>query len=348
MITHPAHITINHRPQQVSQLLAQQARRSEFPRQAEVIVFLQEWYNDKSYIEVQSSGSTGRPKLLRLEKSFVVESAQRTIDFFQLKAGDWVLHCLPTAFIAGKLLLVRTLVGQLDVCLKAPDTSFDFLQHEHYAFAALVVNQMHKLWRFAPHIPIDKILLGGSAIPAALEEQLQEVSSACYSSYGMTETATHVALRKLNQQPKDHYYHGLNGISFRLHAHDCLGISMPGLPQELITNDVAQLLNSTTFQLVGRRDNCIISGGKKFYPEQIEQKLSAQLKHPFYIGAQKNDCLGEELILLVEAKETASLLLEISQIVEQLVKHERPRHIIFVDEFQRTANGKLRRNHREK
>ncbi|MFV0364959.1 MAG: AMP-binding protein [Mangrovibacterium sp.] len=344
MITHPSHIIIQNRQHQVYDLLAARESRLEEPWQSAFFDFLAAWYDDKSYIEVHTSGSTGAPKLIRLAKDFVAHSAQRTINFFGLKPGDKVLHCLPSNFIAGKLMLVRALIGKLNLHLVNPSTSFDFLAHEHYVFAALVVNQMQKLLHGAPHIPIDYILLGGSAIPQALETQLMDISSMCYSSYAMTETATHIALRKLNRQAANNYYRAFPDVRLSLDARNCLQIKMPGLESKLITNDVAELMDSHTFRIVGRADNCIICGGKKFFPEEIEQKLSAAIHQPFFIGSSPDDVLGEVLTLVVEAPFSEEISAHVKQCCHTLLpKHEQPRQFIFTEEFPRTKNGKLKR-----
>ncbi|MFV0554039.1 MAG: AMP-binding protein [Mangrovibacterium sp.] len=344
MNTHPSHITINGCRHTVAELLALRTDATHEAWQRANWNFLAEWYDDKSYIEVRTSGSTGVPKLIRLDKDFVAASAQRTLDFFQLRAGDRVLHCLSADYIAGKLMLLRGLIGELDVHLVSPSSSFDFVPQEDYAFAALVVNQMQKLMCFAPNIPVAQILLGGSAIPTALEQRLSGISSRCYSSYAMTETATHIALRKLNHEPSDDYYHCLSGIEVEQLPNQCLQINMPGLSAPLATNDAVELLDAQTFRVLGRTDNCIISGGKKFFPEEIEQRLSLVVEQPFYISSRPHEVLGEELILILEANSDVRLRQEIQEHCARLLhKHAIPRDIVFVDALPRTENGKLLR-----
>ncbi len=345
MNTHPTHITINNHTHRVSNILNSRVEHSEKIWQTQWMNFLAEWYNNNSYIEVKTSGSTGTPKSIHLEKSFVAASAQRTLNFFQLKAGDKILHCLPSNFIAGKLMLVRALIGELNVHIVDPSTSFHFLAHENYTFAALVVNQMHKILEQYPEIPIEKILLGGSAIPSSLEPKLQAINSLCYSSYAMTETATHIALRQINHSPVDNYYHCLNNIHVQLNENGCLQIHMPGLAHESInTNDIATLINKKTFLIRGRIDNCIISGGKKFFAEEIEQQLAPHIPFEFMISSQAHDSLGEEIILFLEAPYSIALEQKIKAICAQVLsKHEQARAFFFVEKLERTENGKIKR-----
>ncbi|MCA1758598.1 MAG: AMP-binding protein, partial [Bacteroidales bacterium] len=181
-------------------------------REKELAGFLKEWYSPADFIEVKTSGSTGTPKIVRLKKEFVAASARRTIHFFQLKKDDRVLHCLPLKYIAGKLMAIRAIIGELDLVFVEPSTDFLFLKDEKFCFAAMVSNQVAKILNAESHsgeLPgsIEKLLIGGSAIPAPLEKALQNVSTACYSSYGMSETATHIALRKMNGAGADVWYH---------------------------------------------------------------------------------------------------------------------------------------------
>ncbi len=316
----------------------------------ELAGFLKEWYAPEDFVEVKTSGSTGTPKTIRLKKEFVATSAQRTIHFFQLKKDDRVLHCLPLKYIAGKLMVVRALLGELDLRLIEPYSDFSFLKNEKFRFAAMVPNQVAKILN-AETAPgellanIEKLLIGGSAIPYSLEKQLQNLKIACYSSYGMTETATHIALRKMNGHGADGWYRCLENIGVSLSDKGCLQIFMPGLEnQPLETTDLAELKDDKTFHILGRSDNVIISGGIKFSPEQIEKKLEPFISVPFLISSLPHESLGEQLVLVVQGKKSD---LEIKRLMEicrcELEKYEQPRQFLFVSEILKTENGKLDR-----
>jgi O-succinylbenzoic acid--CoA ligase len=312
--------------------------------------FLKEWNSTEDFIEVKTSGSTGTPKTIRLKKEFVAESAQRTLHFFQLKKNDRILHCLPIKYVAGKLMVVRALLGELNLHLVEPSTDFAFLKMERFRFAAMVPNQVAKILK-AESEPgellenIEKLLIGGSANPAWLEKQLQNLKTACYSSYGMTETATHIALRKINGAGADEFYRCLEDIRVGLSEEGCLQIFMPGLPEQpLNTTDLAKLKDEKTFRILGRSDNIIISGGIKFSPEQIEKKLEPFISEPFLISLQPHESLGEQLVLVVEGKDSAAGTKRLEKICRrELEKFEQPRKIIFVSEIPKTENGKANR-----
>lgn len=327
-----------------------QNKNPETDREAELICFLKEWYSIKKYIEVKTSGSTGLPKIIRLQKGFVAESAHRTLHFFELTTNDRILHCLPMQYIAGKLMVVRALLGELDLYLTEPSTDFAFLKNKKFRVAAMVPNQVAKILK-AEAAPgellesIEKLLIGGSSIPASLEKALQNVSTACYSSYGMTETATHIALRKLNGAGADGWYHCLENIRVDLSADRCLQVYVPGLEkQPLQTTDLAELKNEKTFRIQGRIDNVIISGGIKFSPELLEKKLEPFISEPFLISSLPHESLGKQLILVMEGKESKETHDKLKEICrKQLGKYEQPKQILFKYRLPRLPNGKFNR-----
>ena len=340
----PQHIVLNGKKVSVDVFIG---RIQKTDQEKEVAAFLKEWYSSDNFIEARTSGSTGTPKIIRLKKEFVAESAERTLNYFQLKNGEQVLHCLPVKFIAGKLMIVRALIGRLDLYLAEPETDFSFLQKEKFRFAALVPHQVKKILdsEFAPGAwmrNIEILLVGGSAVPPAVEMRLQNVTTACYSGYGMTETATHIALRKVNGKGTDEFYHCLGNIYAGISKNGCLQIYMPGLPEQPFqTTDIAELKDDKTFRILGRSDNILISGGVKFSPEQIEKKLEPYIANLFFITSLPHESLGEQLVLVVEGTENRDTAARLWKICRQrLEKFEQPRQIIFVSEIPKTGSGK--------
>ena len=338
----PAHISINGKLKSIEQLLPHKPDKD---WEGHWINFLSEWYDGNDFIEVQTSGSTGTPKTIKLKKDFVAASALRTIHFLDLQEGDRILHCLPSNFIAGKLMTVRALVGKLDLHLADPASDFSYLPNDKpIKFAAMVVNQVKKYLEL-PAQKIEILLIGGSAIPQPLEEQLQQIATQCYSSYAMTETATHIALRKLNGKNKTAYYTCLDDISVELDERGCIRILMPGLENGAIqTNDLGELKDRYQFKVIGRIDNVIISGGIKFYPEQIEEKLAKQMSLPFAVSSAPDERLGQKLILLIEGKTDEKLKTTVQKNCRKsLTKYEFPKEIRFIEKLPRTENGKIDR-----
>lgn len=312
---------------------------------SDIADFLRQWYDDRDFISVHTSGSTGKPKAIRLQKTFVAASARRTINYFNLRENDRVLLCLPLHYIAGKLMLVRALLGGLDLCTIDPSTDFaDLSSDKPYKLAAMVVNQVDKLLASPQSFAaIETLLIGGSALPPAMENKLQAVEARCYLSYGMTETATHIALRAVNGDEGSDYYHCLDGISVSL-KNACLAINMPTMPT-LITNDIAEVASPTTFKILGRADNVIVSGGIKFIPESIEAKISPYIDKPFFITAENDAVLGQKIVIVIESQADPSSEQKLHDIFSKyLSRYERPKAVFFQAKLKRTANGKIVRS----
>lgn len=340
----PNQIQLNGRITEVERLL-HETRIDKDDWEKEWLDCLNEWYSPSDFIKVKTSGSTGEPKTIRLKKDFVAASAFRTIRYFQLNRYDRVLHCLPSRYIAGKLMVVRALLGKLDLHIVDPSTDFKFLRTEKFKFAAMVPNQVQKIldagiWN------LEILLIGGSAVPTPLEEQLQKFENKCYSSYSMTETATHIALRKINGEQAAGWYHCLEGIHVDLSPTGSLQIFMQGLEDyPLQTTDLAELKDEKTFKIRGRADHVIVSGGLKFSPELIEKKLEPHIPFPFLISSQAHDVYGQQLVLVVETVESLDRLASLLSICQrQLDRYEVPKKIVFVDEIPRTPTGKVDRN----
>ncbi|WP_051085704.1 AMP-binding protein [Desulfobacter curvatus] len=320
--------------------------------ESDVFDFLAQWYGPENTITVHTSGSTGPPKPIFLEKAFVAQSAMRTLEFFELKPGQRILLCLPLRYIAGKLMVVRALLGRLDLCTAEPTDNFAFLGQcpaNPFRFAAMVPNQVTKLLEYPERFnALGALLIGGSALPAILETELQTVPTACFASYGMTETATHIALRRTNGPGASDFFHCLGGISVGLSPSGCLTIEIPGLNTSdgsgapLVTNDLAELIDSTTFRILGRADNVIISGGVKYFPETIEKKLGSAIEQPFFIGSLPDEILGRRMVLVIEATPDSLLEKRVAQLlVRYLDRYERPKKIVFKETFKRTETGKI-------
>jgi len=312
----------------------------------ELFLFLNEWFSDSDFVVAQTSGSTGKPKPIELTKTLMIRSAERTIDYFGLHENDRLLLSLPCRYIAGKMMVVRAIVGQMNLITVDPATDFDFLEHESYDFGALVPNQVIKILDQPSGKEklqnIRNLLVGGSAISSALETRISQLSNRVVLTYGMTETASHIAIRELSGSHKSDFYHCLPGISVSLSESGSLQIHHPELVEPLLTNDLAEIYSPSQFRITGRADSVIISGGIKYSPEAIEKKLEGLIDQRFVISSIPDEKLGERLVLIIEGKpfQTENLQNELN---DRLPHFERPKEIFFLDKFSETASGKIRR-----
>jgi O-succinylbenzoic acid--CoA ligase len=312
----------------------------------ELYFFLNEWFSDSDFVVAQTSGSTGDPKPIELPKSVMLKSAERTIEYFELKKDDRLLLSLPCRYIAGKMMVVRAIMGQMNLITVDPATDFDFLEQENFDFGAMVPNQVFKLLEQPSGTEklqnIRNLLIGGSGISSAMEAQISSLSCRVVITYGMTETASHIAIRELSGIRKSDFYQCLPGISVSLNENDCLQIHLPEFSESLQTNDLAELQSHTSFRILGRADSVIISGGIKYSPEALEKKLETVINERFIISSVPDEKLGEKLALVIEGKPTETTILE-QKIDVLLTTFERPKVIYFLEHFPTTVSGKIRR-----
>jgi O-succinylbenzoic acid--CoA ligase len=189
---------------------------------------------------------------------------------------------------------------------------------------------------------IEILLIGGGAIGPDLEKEIRKLPNEIYSTYGMTETLSHIALRRLNGKNPSPYYTPFPSVSLSLSADQTLVIDAPEVSREkVVTNDLAELLPDGRFRMIGRKDNTINSGGIKIQTEALEEKLRPYIPFPFAITSIPDAGLGEAIALLSEEEITDDLRQRIN---ETLHKYERPRHIGQIPAIPLTASGKIDRH----
>ena len=315
-------------------VFANEIKSSEEEYNQQLAKFILEWFDDKNYVELTTSGTTGTPKTIRLQKNAMVNSALATAEFFNVKANCKALHCLPTQYIAGKMMLVRAMVLGWDLDLVKPNNHPLDGTTKTYDFAAMVPLQVEKslteLYR------VQKVIIGGAKLNSVLADTLKTLSTEVFETYGMTETITHIAAKKV----QDNAFSVLPGIHISTDQRNCLVIDAPRLSDEkIITNDVVELLEGNRFIWLGRFDNVINSGGVKLFPEKIEEKLSGKIAHRFFVIGKADATLGEKLVLVIESEPY-----EIEKSVfDTLDKYEKPKEVLFVPKFSETETGKIKR-----
>ncbi len=296
--------------------------------------FLKSWFNDKDYILTNTSGSTGKPKEIKLNKLDLIESSKLTARYFDLKVGDKIINCLPIKYIAGKMMLVRSLVLGLDLHI-FPVTSSPILDlKKHYELIAFTPIQLENSIPFIEKIK--KVLVGGSPVQDSLKEKILKSKSTVYETYGMTETITHVAVRNLSIGEKE--FTTLPGIEIGK-IDNCLFIKPNHLSIEVVqTNDVVEFTNKNQFLILGRRDFIINSGGVKINPEAIEKKLSKYISAEFVISSIDHNKFGE-VVALVFKKNIPD---NYKKAFTDLSKYEIPKEVLAIDNLPK-INGKLNR-----
>lgn len=305
--------------------------------------FLQEWHNDEPMVWVHTSGSTGTPKPLQVEKERMRASARLTCSFLGLKEGDTALLCMPLQYIAGKMVVVRSLVAELELIPVAPCGHPLKDLKEAPTFAAMIPMQVYNSLQVPEekHIlkNIKHLIIGGGAIDSSLAKDLKDFPNQVWSTYGMTETLSHIALRRLNGKEASGWYTPFDSVHIRLSEEGTLIIHAPNVcHEELITNDIAEINEEGKFRILGRKDNIINSGGVKIQIEQVEALLKEHLSIPIQISAAPDAKFGEIVVLLYNKVEDEQKIKTICE--DKLPTYWQPKRYIPVEALPLTGTGK--------
>jgi O-succinylbenzoic acid--CoA ligase len=308
--------------------------------------FLDEWNNASDKVLVHTSGSTGKPKPMWVEKRRMEASARITCDFLGLKAGDTALLCMSLDYIAGKMVVVRSIVRNLKLInvkpsghpLKSVDGEITFAAMvPMQVFNSLQVPEEREKLRAIKHL-----IIGGGAIDDALAAELRTFPNAVWSTYGMTETLSHIALRCMNGDEASDWYTPFDTVSVSLNEDGCLVIDAPLVCEtRLTTNDIAEIAgDGSRFRIIGRKDNVIDSGGIKIQIEEVERALKPYIHVPYAISRRADKKFGEIVVLLVKSPDVS----EAETICKRVLpKYWQPRLYVSVDEIPMTETGKIKR-----
>lgn len=299
--------------------------------------FIGLWLNEELALEVFTSGSTGTPKTIRILKSAMILSAQKSIRFFGAEPGTRALMCLPANFIAGRMMLVRAFVGRWNLSLHSP-SALSLKPGECFDFAAMVPLQVEKLMNSGFDFNrTGTLIMGGAACSPSVAEALSEYNA--WETYGMTETVSHIALRRVSEE----WFVPLDRVNLSTDGRGCLMIDAPGITQGILTtNDVVELMSNGRFRLLGRADNVVNSGGIKLFPELIERKAGAELKSQVVVMSLPDSHLGQRLVMVVESAPQAEAVLR-EKLSKVLDKYELPKQIFFMPTLPLTETGKIDR-----
>ena len=326
--------------------------------ESKTIEFCRSWLNGIQEFPIQTSGSTGIPKTISLTRQQMEASARRTIKLLKLQKGDCAFVCLNTEYIAGMMMLVRAFMAEMSIIIVDPVSNPLSLvsREEKIDFASFVPMQLQTILEEMPDAleqlnQMKGILVGGAPISATLQREIQRIKPAVCLTYGMTETASHIAVRRLNGSEATDYFQVLDNIQIGIDKRGCLTIKGDITKNEqLITNDIVELLTPTRFRWIGRVDNTINSGGVKVQIESVEEAIAAALAEidpspSFFVAAQPDELLGEKIVLIMEGKPFSESEEKafFDRLQTLLRKYEVPKEIIYSPAFTITATGKISR-----
>ena len=328
--------------------------------------FFSEWNNDSDRVLVHTSGSTGKPKPMMVEKKRMLNSARITCDFLGLNPGDSALLCMSLDYIAGKMVVVRSIERHLHL-ISVPPSGHPLKDvDEEITFAAMVPMQVYNTLQVPEErerlTHIRHLIIGGGAIDASLEQELQSLPGdiAIWSTYGMTETMSHIALRRINGDESSEWYQPFDSVHVSQTEEGCLVIDAPQVCAEtLVTNDVVEIepyiynkVEKLRFRIKGRKDNVICSGGIKIQIEEVETLLKPHLEKPFMLAKKKDGKFGEIAVLLTEDEDIKKVEATVRRLLsdesEKSSDHKKykywiPKEFRYVEHLPLTETGKPKR-----
>ena len=332
-------------PEDISRLVAEGAGNCP-PALWDLYLFLNEWFDASPVITVHTSGSTGVPKELVVRKDRMMQSARLTCEFLNLQAGDTALLCMNLRYIGAMMMVVRSLVAGLNLVVRAASGHPLSDVEVPLKFAAMVPLQVYNTLRVPAERKrlehTDILIIGGGAVDDSLEAELKTIPIAAYSTYGMTETLSHIALRRLNGEAASKCYYPFPSVKLSLSAENTLIVKAPLICDDVLqTNDIACLCSDGGFTIAGRKDNVINSGGIKIQAEEMENRLQPFIPVPFAVTAVPDPCLGQALTLLIAGKPDIKELE--NKLLAVLETYYRPKHIFITELIPQTENGKIDR-----
>ncbi len=332
------------------------------PYESRVLAFCRAWLGGQETFTLRTSGSTGKPKEILLRRAQMVASARMTGAALGLRAGDRALVCLPVEYIAGRMMLVRGFVLGLRLTVVTPSANplASLPPDARFDFTALVPLQLQTILARTPdRLPLldgmKAILVGGAPVSMALQRALQRIAAPVYHTYGMTETVTHIALRRLNGPHPEAAFKPLPGVQVGQDERGCLTVTAPVTGgQTLHTNDRVTLQPDGSFIWLGRLDNVINSGGVKVQVERVERALERALLdyrggvfsgRRFFVGGTPDERLGETVTVVMEGsplpvQDEAALR---AALQAALSRYEVPRRFAFLPRLPQTPTGKIDR-----
>jgi o-succinylbenzoate---CoA ligase len=306
--------------------------------------FIVDFLDEKEYIEQLSSGTTGIPKQLRISKKAMIESARITVKTLGLKWTDKALLCLPVEYIAGKMMIVRAFVAGLNLFWEEPSSMPSLAKYGVIDFCSMVPLQVYNSFsNYEFFKNIRNLIIGGSELRSEVMAMFRDVPNNTYESYGMAETCSHIALRKISGEKPDKYFKTLPGIKISVDNRSCLVINGSYLDSEVVTNDIVELIDTNHFIWKGRIDNLINTGGIKVKPEELEATIAKIIEMECAVVGVKDEKLGQKIVLIAESNEKINRAEILKSLKDNLQAHQMPREIIFVEELPRTNSFKIDR-----
>jgi len=301
-----------------------------------ILNFVNDWFAGKETFTFRTSGSTGVPKEITLTRTQLAYSATETMRFlFPKSPPKRLLLCLDPRLIGGTQVITRALLSEADLHIVSPTAHPLASIEDPFDLISMVPLQVAST-SLADFDKVRHVLIGGAELDMATKIRLQSLTDTTfYQTYGMTETASHIALREISS----HVYRPIGDISIEVDDRQCLKCRGTVTNDEwLQTNDVVEMV-AGGFIWKGRADWVINSGGVKIHPEAVEETIAALFPEiTCVISSLTDPLLGNKVVLV-----TNESILERLKASNALTRYEMPKLEVILAELPRLANDKIDR-----
>lgn len=330
-------------PELIQFCKAETAAQNQPTWKLDIYRFILDFLDDSETIVQKSSGTTGKQKVIHLPKKSMIASAKNTIGFFKLKESDVAVLCLPVQYIAGKMMVVRAMVAGMNLKIIEPAGTPDFSEIGKIDFCAMVPMQASNTLQQKKWPEIKALILGGAETGEELKRELQKWKTLVFETYGMAETCSHVALKKISGKQPESDFIALPGVQLTSDERDCLVIDAEYLPERIVTNDRVEIVKPNRFKWLGRYDNVINSGGIKIQPEILEKQFKEILQKPCAVIGKPDKLLGQKMVLVLEASGLKDEEIILSQLKSYFEKKFLPKSVYFLPSLPRNKSFKIDR-----
>jgi O-succinylbenzoic acid--CoA ligase len=321
----------------------------ESDQERSALEFIRQWNGGVHQFKLMTSGSTGTPRSINASRELMTLSATTTIKHFGLTANDHACIVMDTSFIAGRMMIARALIADMKLSIFEPSRE-PSIDKCNCTFTAVAPLQLKSLLRAGMDLkPYKCILVGGAPLDRQTLSLISEMDINLYETYGMTETLSHIAVRKIAGADKQKNFTVIHQLELDTDKRECLRLrgTITG-NKWLQTNDRVKLIGEHGFRWLGRADWTINSGGFKIQPELLEDKIqnivsSEGWSNAFFIHGFPHPDFGEAAVIIFEGSLPDKIENIMSVLREHLNKYEVPRKILSVPLFKRTSTSKLLR-----
>jgi o-succinylbenzoate---CoA ligase len=327
----------------------------------------------KPQLLVATSGSTGPAKLVQLSAEALEAAAQAATTHLAMTRLDRFLLSLNLAHIGGVSILLRCLLTEAAVVLGDPRLPAaelaELIEARGVTLASLVPTQLERLLSILPPprpSALRAVLLGGAHTPLRLLERARALGWPVLTTYGLSEAGSQVTTQPLADltamAAADDAGVALSGIEVKIEQGTiCIrgralfdgyyDESEPAFDTDgwYRTNDNGMFAENGRLIPLGRRDDCIVTGGEKVAPLEVERAILREPSvHAAVVVPLPDDIWGQivaaAIVLDSAATDWASCVERIeAELAKNLAAYKRPRRWLRLRELPELPSGKLDR-----